>query len=111
MPSNKFRGKEMTISLLLDLDDTLLNSNMDEFIPEYFKLLSNNLKDLVEPELLIKSLMMGTKQMFKKTSPEGSLSDVFADEFFKLIEVPEDKLRSRLDLFYDEIFPTLEYLT
>jgi len=111
MPSIKLRGKKVTITLLLDLDDTLLNSNMDEFIPEYFKLLSNNLKDLVDPELLIKSLMLGTKQMFKKTSPEGSLSDVFAGEFYKLIEVPEEKLRSRLDLFYEEIFPTLEYLT
>ncbi|MFC2064037.1 HAD family hydrolase [Chloroflexota bacterium] len=84
---------------------------MDKFIPEYFKVLSDNLKDLVEPELLIKSLMSGTKKMFKKTSPLGSLSDVFSEEFFRMVDVPEEDLRPRLDLFYDEIFPTLEYLT
>ena len=49
--------------------------------------------------------------MFKKTSPLGSLSDVFSEEFFRMIDVPEENLRPRLDLFYDEIFPTLEYLT
>jgi len=30
----------MPITLLLDLDDTLLNTNMDVFIPAYFKALS-----------------------------------------------------------------------
>ena len=30
----------MPITLLLDLDDTLLNTNMDAFIPAYFQALS-----------------------------------------------------------------------
>ena len=64
----------MNRTLLLDLDDTLLRSNMDEFIPEYFKLLSDNLKDIVNPEIMLNGLMRGTRKMLIKTSPMGTLS-------------------------------------
>ena len=35
----------MNLTLLLDLDDTLLDSNMDTFIPVYFQALSGFLED------------------------------------------------------------------
>ena len=40
----------MPITLLLDLDDTLLESNMDVFIPAYFQALSSALADKVSPD-------------------------------------------------------------
>jgi len=101
----------MNNTLLLDLDDTLLNSNMDEFIPAYFKLLSLNLQDIIEPGVMFNGLMKGTNKMLKKTSPEGSLSDVFSSEFYELIQVPEKDLAPRLEYFYDEVFPELGSLT
>jgi FMN phosphatase YigB (HAD superfamily) len=101
----------MNRTLLLDLDDTLLRSNMDEFIPEYFKLLSDNLKDIVNPEIMLNGLMRGTRKMLIKTSPMGTLSDVFAAEFYELIQVSEQELAPRLEYFYDQVFPELGYLT
>ena len=34
----------MTLTLLLDLDDTLLNTNIGEFIPAYFAALTESLQ-------------------------------------------------------------------
>lgn len=111
MSSDQLCCKRMNNTLLLDLDDTLLNSNMDEFIPAYFKLLSLNLQDIIEPGVMFNGLMKGTNKMLKKTSPEGSLSDVFSSEFYELIQVPEKDLAPRLEYFYDEVFPELGSLT
>jgi len=33
----------MTLTLLLDLDDTLLNTNLEAFVPAYFKALSKHM--------------------------------------------------------------------
>jgi hypothetical protein len=43
----------MPITLLLDLDDTLLETNMDVFIPVYFKALSTALAGAVPPDVMI----------------------------------------------------------
>jgi len=53
----------MNLTLLLDLDDTLLDSKVDTFIPVYFQALSGFLKDQVEPELMLSALMSGTHKM------------------------------------------------
>ncbi len=63
----------MPITLLLDLDDTLLESNMDVFIPAYFKALSTALADKVAPEVMIPALTSGTKAMMVNMDPGAAL--------------------------------------
>ena len=101
----------MTFTLLLDLDDTLLDSNMENFIPAYFQAFSNTFKDLIPPEILIQALLSGTKKMMEKKEPEHFLSEVFDEYFYPKIGIDKKDLFPKINKFYDEIFPDLKYLT
>lgn len=101
----------MNLTLLLDLDDTLLDSNMDDFIPVYFQALSGFLKDVVEPEKMLSALMAGTRKMMINDDPSQTLQQVFDSEFFPRLGIPRQTLQPRIDQFYKEVFPTLSYLT
>jgi FMN phosphatase YigB (HAD superfamily) len=101
----------MPITLLLDLDDTLLNTNMDSFIPAYFQALSGALADVVAPQVMLPALMGGTKAMLSNTDPGLSLRTVFDAHFFSKLNLDRGVLQERIDQFYDEIFPQLGSLT
>jgi len=101
----------MNLTLLLDLDNTLLDSSMDTFLPAYFQALSGFLQDRVEPELMLSALKSGTRKMMANTDPSRTLQQVFDAEFFPKVGIPREELQPRLDQFYDEIFPTLRTLT
>lgn len=101
----------MNLTLLLDLDDTLLDTNMDAFIPNYFQALSTFLEDQVEPELMLSALMSGTRKMMANENPALTLQQVFDKEFFPKIGTSREEFQPRIDLFYERVFPTLSYLT
>jgi FMN phosphatase YigB (HAD superfamily) len=111
---NTFREvkpKTMTITLLFDLDDTLLDTNMDAFIPAYFKALSGALADKVAPELMLSALMGGTRAMMSNTDPAFTLQEVFDSYFFPKLGMDRAYLQPAIDRFYDEVFPSLCTLT
>jgi FMN phosphatase YigB (HAD superfamily) len=101
----------MTFTLLLDLDDTLLDSNMDTFIPAYFQALSGALADKVAPEVMLPALMGGTKRMMVNTDPALTLREVFDAYFFPKLNARRADLQPAIEKFYDEVFPTLSHLT
>jgi FMN phosphatase YigB (HAD superfamily) len=101
----------MSITLLLDLDDTLLETNMDIFIPAYFKALSRALADKVSPEVMIPALTGGTKAMMVNLDPGLTLREVFDAHFYPKLGLDRSMLQAAIDNFYDEIFPTLGSFT
>jgi FMN phosphatase YigB (HAD superfamily) len=101
----------MNLTLLLDLDDTLLDTNLDTFIPAYFQAFSDFLKEQVEPEAMLSALMSGTRKMMESSDPSRTLQQVFDAEFFPKIGFAREELQPRIDRFYEEVFPTLSYLT
>jgi FMN phosphatase YigB (HAD superfamily) len=101
----------MPITLLLDLDDTLLETNMDAFIPAYFKALSVAVAEKVAPEVMIPALTAGTKAMMVNMDPAVTLREVFDATFFPRLCTDRNILQEEIDRFYDEIFPTLGKLT
>jgi FMN phosphatase YigB (HAD superfamily) len=101
----------MTITLLLDLDDTLLETNMDSFIPAYFKALSASLADKVAPQDMIPALRSGTKAMMENTDPALTLREVFDAQFFPRLGVDRSALQQAIDSFYEVVFPGLGALT
>ena len=101
----------MPITLLLDLDDTLLNTNMDAFIPAYFQALSGALADKVAPELMLQALMGGTKAMMVNTDPALTLREVFNAHFYSKLDLDRNILQEQIDHFYDDVFPKLGSLT
>ena len=101
----------MIKAVLLDLDDTLLSSNMDTLIQNYFQALSKYLADVVDPGVMLPALMTGTRKMIANDHPGQTLQQVFDGEFFPAIGAPRDRLQARIDRFYQEVFPTLRNLT
>ena len=100
----------MTLTLLLDLDDTLLDSNMDKFIPAYFYKLREAMSPFVAPDKILKYLMLGTNAMIENDSPTETLDEVFSREFYPNLDVGRDKLDPAIADFYQNIFPTLASL-
>lgn len=101
----------MTLTLLLDLDDTLLDSNMNDFIPVYFHTLGKEMQAYIEPEKMLKYLMLSTEAMIANDSPEQTLEERFGAEFYPRFDMERDVLDPIIARFYEEIFPSLAYLT
>ncbi|HEY2980671.1 MAG TPA: DinB family protein [Anaerolineales bacterium] len=101
----------MSLTLLLDLDDTLLQTHLEQFIPAYFAALSRYLAAQVDPQTMLAALAAGTRKMLSNQDPALTLRQVFDAEFFGSLEADRAVLDPLIDRFYDEIFPTLAPLT
>ena len=101
----------MTFNLLLDLDDTLLDTNLDAFLPAYFKKLAGFMASRVPPEKFIQSLMRSTQIMYESKRCDRSLEQVFSDNFYPALGFNQAEMADALNQFYDDVFPTLAPLT
>ena len=101
----------MTLTLLFDLDDTLLDTNMDAFLAAYFQALSAHLSPYLEPSLMLSALFKGTQKMMADLDPRTTLREVFDPEFYPKFDVSPEILTKRIDEFYRNVFPTLEHVT
>jgi FMN phosphatase YigB (HAD superfamily) len=101
----------MTFNLLLDLDDTLLDSNIDALIPVYFQKLARHMAHVVPPEKFIRELARGTQIMYASLRMDRTLEQVFGENFYPGLDLPQAELAAAIDQFYDDVFPTLEPLT
>jgi FMN phosphatase YigB (HAD superfamily) len=101
----------MTLTLLLDLDDTLLNTNQPVFIPAYFQALAKELAPQVKPEIMMRALLSGMNIMNESEDFSRTLKEVFESVFLPQVNVPREKLDPAVENFYDNVFPTLKGLT
>lgn len=97
--------------VLLDLDDTLLDTNMDRFIPVYFEALSHKLNNYLPAEELINLILEGTKQMIESVDSSKTNKVVFDEYFYPRLKYSSSVVRSVIDSFYDEQFPLLKKYT
>jgi len=101
----------LTLTLLLDLDDTLLESNMQAFLPAYFQALARHLGGLVQPERMRAALMAGTQRMMANDDPSRTLQQVFEADFYPALGIPKARLETAIEEFYERVFPTLKKVT
>jgi FMN phosphatase YigB (HAD superfamily) len=101
----------MTLTLLLDLDETLLDTNLGAFVPAYYQKLAAHLASHVPPESLLKYLMLGTKKMMQSEDPSHTLREVFNENFYPFLNVDPSAVQSVIEEFYDEVFPTIREVT
>lgn len=99
----------MTIqtTLLFDLDGTLLDTNLEAFVPAYFQKLAAHLSTRIPPETLVKYLMLGTRAMMTNEDPSFTLSAVFDRNFYPLLGVTKEELHTDIETFYDDVFPSM----
>ena len=101
----------MTLTLLLDLDDTLLDNDINAFLPAYLKALGKHLSSYVPPGVMIQNLMAATQRMLVNDSAMRSLEHSFDEVFYPAISHSKSDLRATLEYFYSEVFPELHVLT
>ncbi len=101
----------MTISLLLDLDDTLLETNIEAFLPAYYGALAEYLKPRVPPPDLLSALRSGVQLMLDNDDPSRTLQQVFESHFYGRLSVAQDTLQAAIHEFYAVVFPTLRNYT
>jgi FMN phosphatase YigB (HAD superfamily) len=101
----------MTLTLLLDLDDTLLDTNTGAFVPAYFQSLAQQLAGRVRPEVMLPALMSGTQLMLASNDPSRTLQEVFEADFYPKLGVAKEQLADLIEDFYDNVFPGLGAVT
>jgi len=101
----------VTLTLLLDLDDTLLENKIESFLPQYLQAFSQFMEPYINPQVFIEALMAGTSKMTRNQRPDCTLKEVFEEVFYQKVEVEPGAFEDLAENFYSKIFPTLEHLT
>lgn len=101
----------MTLTLLLDLDDTLIDNDINKFLPAYLKALGRHLEHYVAPDQMAKQLLAGTQKMILNNDPSQTLEQVFDQAFYPAIGRTKEEMRAVLVDFYEQVFPELKPLT
>jgi HAD superfamily hydrolase (TIGR01549 family) len=103
--------KSMTLTLLLDLDGTLLDNELDGFLEAYFGGFGKHVRSIVDPGIFIQELLAATQKMVANRLPDRTLEEVFDAAFYPAVKLNKEESRDVLDSFYDEVFPTFRTLT
>lgn len=101
----------MALTVLFDLDDTLLQNDINLFLPAYLKALGGHMARFVAPDKMVPTLLNATQNMTLNELPGMSLEATFDQAFYPAIGQSKEGLRPALEDFYDRVFPTLQPLT
>lgn len=97
--------------LLIDLDGTLLENDMDVFGPAYYHLLSTHLSPRIAPDKMIQYLLAGTKAMILNLDAGRTLEEVFDEVFYPGIGIEKREIIDDIVAFYAQKFPQLKEFT
>lgn len=97
----------MSLTLLLDLDDTLLDTNLDAFMPAYFQALSQHLANQTVPEVMLRALLASVNLMNESEDPTRTLEEIFDADFYAKLGASKHDLIHIIEEFYDNVFPQL----
>jgi len=103
--------KIMKKHLLIDLDGTLLENDMDVFAPAYYHLLSSHLAPRIAPDKMIQYLLAGTKAMILNLDGAKTLEQVFDEVFYPGIGIEKSEIIADIQAFYAQKFHQLKSVT
>ena len=101
----------MSLTVLFDLDDTLLENDIQPFIQRYFELLANTLAESISPQQFLQAMQHAVYAMLQKQMPAGTLENTFDQVFYPALGVSKQSLKEKIDDFYRTKFPLLKELT
>jgi len=100
----------MISAILFDLDDTLLENDINRFLPSYLQSLGKFIAPRLDPSRLTDALMAGTQAMLRNDDPEITLQQAFDAIFFPMVGLNRASLGPEFDRFYQEGYPLLKGL-
>ncbi|MBN1408753.1 MAG: HAD family hydrolase [Calditrichaceae bacterium] len=98
-------------AILFDLDDTLLDTNMDRFIPKYLDALGYKMKHLMDAKKLIDLVLESTYMMVKNQDPKLTNEQVFYNHFYPRTNFSRTEFQLLIEEFYEIDFPKLKVFT
>ncbi|HIE38114.1 MAG TPA: HAD family hydrolase [Anaerolineales bacterium] len=101
----------MIRAILMDLDNTLLENDMDRFVPAYLAALSEYMSGLFPPEIFVRHLMQATNAMLSNTDTSRTNMEAFDAAFFPALGRGRSEMEPLFDTFYATRFPQLRELT
>ena len=101
----------MTQTLLLDLDDTLLDNPLNQLITVYLKTISAAVAGIVDPQEFLHNLLAATEKMIQKETIVQTLRICFEADFYAHYPTQKPALETTLNEYYQKIYPTLRSST
>ena len=97
-------------AVLFDLDGTLLDLEVDEFMPPYIEALTESLSSYVPAPVLQRALFAGINAMLSEGDGAASNEERFWAAFERESGVPYLEIAGPVARFYAEVFPRLGYV-
>ena len=101
----------MSLTLLLDLDGTLLVNHMHEFLPAYLQAFADLMSDTMPADRFIGALMAGTDRMMANRRPDCTLREIFEETFYPAAHIDRASFEPLAEHFYRQVFPGLRSVT
>lgn len=94
-------------ALLIDLDGTLLDIDLEKFIPAYTEVLARRFTDFIDKEDFIRHLFGATNAMVQDNNPHKKNRTVFMEDFSRRTGQPCERIERIIEDFYRRDFPAL----
>ena len=101
----------MSLTLLLDLDDTLLDTNLEAFVPVYFQALSQHLANYIDSNTMLRALIAGWGLISANEDSTRTLQEIFDSDFYPKLGAAREEVADLVEKFYDDVFPSLAQYT
>ena len=105
---DKLDGKIKAI--LFDLDGTLLDVDLDKFIPQYLNLLAQSVAHIITPKKFISKIMMASKAVEENNGTHIN-DDIYTKICFPLEGYTREEIQPFIDKFYEQGFSALRQYT
>jgi FMN phosphatase YigB (HAD superfamily) len=97
------RGKRLELdqiqAVLFDLDGTLIDVDMNRFVPRYLLGVTGQMPDQVDAELATRALHQAVAAMFANTDPEKTLECILLDVLHSELSLAPDAYMASLERF------------
>ncbi|NVM17305.1 MAG: HAD family hydrolase [Candidatus Lokiarchaeota archaeon] len=97
-------------AILFDLDGTLIDVDLKQFIPGYLKLFANSVAHLIPLKKMVPAILK-VSEFINNNDGKISNEEVFSNAFFPIEGYEKDELQPLFNKFYEEDYKELQKFT
>jgi len=94
-------------TVLFDLDGTLLQVDINDFLKEYLQSISSYCSALAQPQVFVKRLLESTEMMIRNNGLRTN-EEIFMENFLPALGKEREEVYPLLESFYAKEFPLLQ---